>query len=85
MTKFFWDTLYTYAKEEGRKTRVTRKKISETNFLEPVTMSGGSSRASSPTSIATKHFLGDLVDSACLNTEELQINHTSQVGQFNFC
>ena len=30
-------------------------------------------------STATRHYLGKLLDSACLSTDELQINHNSQV------
>ena len=33
-------------------------------------------------STATRHYLGKLLDSACLSTDELQINHNSQVFLF---
>ena len=33
-------------------------------------------------STATRHYLGRLLDSACLSTDELQINHNSQVFCF---
>ena len=33
-------------------------------------------------STATRHYLGKLLDSACLSTDELQINHNSQVFFF---
>ena len=36
-------------------------------------------RESSSASTATRHYLGRLLDSACLSTDELQINHNSQV------
>lgn len=35
-------------------------------------------------STATRHYLGRLLDSACLSTDELQINHNSQVLYFRF-